>query len=307
MSLRTLGIALCAWVLLGSGAGLGLSPAAAQDEDALELDEPESAPAAEPQPEADAPPPKPAEQADDSEAPPKPEKAPADTGARVLARASVGGGLGTRSFRRPVAGGAQELETTLFPAIDFGISVRVWPEDSFSLDVLIRYQTSLGLVLDEDVLFALPNEVAVRSDHAELSVAPGFRFGGTPTSPRLLIPVGVSFRSFWPAEHHLQTPRYVLIGPHVRLELELMFGRIARLSLGPELQVYGIAGTDLTDYGVHSPGLAYGGQVSLEFRLTTNFLIEISYRQSNATSSSDQGPSFQDVERFATVRFAGEM
>lgn len=314
MSFCTLRSLAC---LIGCCAALfWAQPSAAQEDDAFELDEPEAAPDAKSDAQADASQAEPAEGDEGHDAAavepaasePAPQApAPADTGTHVVARAALGGGLATRSLRRPVGGGIQQLATTFSPAADVVLSVRIAPEAAFSFDVILHYQTALGLVIREPTLFAIANEVDVRSERAELSVAPGFRFGDGPTSPRLLILLGASLRNFWPAEHHLETPRYVLIGPHGRVELEVSLGTHARLRAGPEVWLCGIAGTDLTGAGVRAPGVAYGGQVSLDIRLSENFLLEIAYRQSNATASSEVGPSFLDIERYAMVRLAGEM
>lgn len=306
MSCRTLRVVGCALGLAGWLAVLPPPPCAAQDDDAFELDEGEEAAPGDAGGEAGGD----IEQETTAPVPtpePDPEPSVEDTGTDVLARVSVGGGLGARSVRRPVTGGVQRLGTAYFPASDFGLFVRLGPQNPFTLDVQIRYQTSLGLVIEEPVMFALANEVDVRSEHAEVSVAPGFRLGEGESAPRVSIPVGGVFRNFWPADHHLQTPRYTLLGAMARVQLEANLGSVVRLRAGPEVQVYGILGTDLTDHGVSVPGFAYGGEASIEFRLSSTFLIEVHYRQSNAVGSVAAGPSFLDIERFATVRLAGEM
>jgi hypothetical protein len=236
------------------------------------------------------------------------DEGPAEPVRDVVARAFIGGGVGSRTIRRPVVGGVQRIGTLYFPAADVGIAVRVFPREAFTLDVLAHYQTSLGLVVKEPVVFALDNEAQVRSEHAEISVAPGWQLGPSPSSPRVTIPVGVTLRNFWPADHHLQTPRYTLIGPEARLELQVVLGSFGRLRLGPEAHLYSIIGSDLTDLGgVSSPSFAIGAEAGLEFRLSSTFLLELEYRQSNAFASSKVSTSFLDVEQFATIRLAGEM
>jgi hypothetical protein len=297
----------CALVIAGWVALIQPPPCAAQDDDSLELDENEQTSGAE----SDEAPSSPAEEGAVAEAPatepvPEPDaETPPET--EVVARVAFGGGLGMRSLRRPVTGGVQRLGTSYFPAADLALSVRVGPNNPFTLDVQLRYETSLGLTIQEPPLFALPNEQDVRSEHAELSVAPGFRLGDSPSSPRVSIPVGGVFRNFWPADHHLQTPRYTLFGGVARVQLEANLGCVVRVRAGPEVQVFGALGTDLTDNGVKLPGYAFGGEASIEFRLSTTFLLEVQYRQANAVASSAVGPSFLDIERFATVRLAGEM
>lgn len=310
MSRRSLRVLSCALGLAGWIALFSPQPCAAQEDESLELDENEegeAAPSGAQDGSEEAPAGEGADAAPGPTPAPDPEPSLEDTGTDVVARVSVGGGLGIRSFRRPVPGGVQRLGNVYFPAADFGISVRVAPQEAFTLDVQIRYQTSLGLVIDEPVMFALHNQVDVRSEHAEVSVAPGFRLGENDSSPRITIPVGGVFRNFWPADHHLQTPRYTLLGAMARVQLEASLGSVVRMRAGPEVQMYGVLGSDLTDNGVSVPGFAFGGEASIEFRLNQTFLIEVQYRQSNAVASAAVGPSFLDIERFATIRLAGEM
>ncbi|HKP63114.1 MAG TPA: hypothetical protein VJV78_40535, partial [Polyangiales bacterium] len=210
-------------------------------------------------------------------------------------------------IRRPVSGGEQVMPTAVFPAADIGMSVRLWPHAAFAFDIAMRYQTSLGLTVEEHPLFALPNQVDVRAEHVELGVAPSWRMSDGIESGRFSIPVGMTLRNFWPAVHQLQTPRYTLFGPFVRVELDFPLGSIARLRFGPEAQMFFVAGTDLTEYGIGSPGFAIGAEASLDFRLTERFLVELRYRQSNALASSEGSTSFLDVERFLTACLAGEM
>ena len=305
MTLRALRIALC-----GLAIGLVHPPlSAAQDEDdELGLDEDATA--------AD-------EAADDGEAgegaaegdaagagegESAEEAAAAEPPGRTMrARAFFGGGFGSRALRRPVLGGTQRLDEVFFAAADVGVSVRLWPEDAFSLDVLIRYQTSLGLVIEERPLFALVNKVDVRSERAEVSVAPRIQLGNSAAGTRLAIPIGVSLRNFWPVDHHLMTPRYTLVGPHVRAELDVALSDVVRVRLGPEIQLFAIVGTDLLDLGVSSPGIALGGEAGIQIRFAEHFAFDLEFRQSWARASAPTEPSFLDTERFVTARLAGEM
>jgi len=306
MSLRALRICLCALALAVVRPPLS---AAQDDEDELGLDEDEATAA-----EADT-----APDEDETEAEDEAEGAGEASGqaevveepqapTRTLrARAFFGGGFGTRSLRRPLPGGAQRLPEVYFAAADLGVGVRIWPEDAFALDVLIRYQTSLGLVIEERPLFALVNKVDVRSEHAEVSVAPRFQFGSSPSGTRFGIPIGISMRNFWPVDHQLLTPRYTLVGPHVRAELDVALGEVVRVRLGPEIQLFAIVGSDLLDLGVSSPGIALGGEIGVQFRFAEHFAFDLEYRQSWARASSSVEPSFLDTERFLTARLAGEM
>jgi hypothetical protein len=230
-----------------------------------------------------------------------------DSSPTLRARAVLGAGVGTRSVRRPIPGGTQRLPTAVFPAADLGLYARLWPEAAFSFDVMLRYQTSLGLTVVEHPIFALENETDVRSEHAELGVAPSWRLSESVDSARFGVPLGMALRNFWPDVHQTLTPRYTLFGPFVRLELDLPLGSVVRLRFGAEAQMFFIVGTDLLDYGVNQPGVALGGEASLMFRLSKGFLIDLQYRQSNALASSSGDSSFLDVERFMTASLVGEM
>ena len=307
MTLRALRICLCALALALVRPPLG---AAQDDEDELGLDEDDQA-ADEPD-EAEASEGDAAEEAGDDEV--AAEEVAEEEGHEhatptrtMSARAFFGGGFGTRSLRRPLTGGGQRLPEVFFAAADLGIGVRVWPEDAFSLDVLIRYQTSLGLVIEERPLFAFVNKVDVRSEHAEVSVAPRFQLGSSASGTRFGIPIGISMRNFWPVDHHLLTPRYTLVGPHARAELDVALGEAVRVRLGPEIQLFAIVGSDLLDLGVSSPGIALGGEVGLQFRFAEHFAFDLEFRQSWARASTSSEPSFLDTERFLTARLAGEM
>jgi hypothetical protein len=278
---------------------------AARDTTPLRASEPEpvAGPAPEPAPEQPAEPVTEPAASDPAEPPPDEPAA----GPKLVADVFVGAGIGSRSFQRPTRVGGQAMEDQFFPAAEVGLQMRAWPEESFSLYVLLRYQTSLGLVVEEQPLFALPNRVDVRADRGELSVAPVFRLGNSTHSPRLAVPVGMTLRSFWPALHNLMTPRYTMWGPHARIELHVPIGGIFTVRVAPEFQWIAHYSSWLTDSTVSSMGIALGGEASLRLALGSVFGVEISYRQSTAMANVAYGPTFRDVERFLTARVNGTL
>jgi hypothetical protein len=220
---------------------------------------------------------------------------------------AVGVGVGTRSFVRPTIEGMQELPDAVFPALDLALRVHAWPADAFSLAVLLRYQTSLGLTIEERPPFALRNRVDARAERAELSVAPTFRLGSSAAAPALAFPVGFGLRSFWPDVHEMMTPGYTLLGPQLRAELVLPLGDVLALRVGPELQVIIAIDESIRAEGVERSGLAYGGEAVLQLRLGRVFAVELTYRESHAVVASfwTGRDDFEDVERFATGRLSG--
>jgi hypothetical protein len=292
--------------------------AAESSSDALNDLDSEAKPAPEPTP---APPPEdktpPSDQADEqavaAETPPETEAdgntapAPAPSGPDVSADPFVGMGMGTRSFRRPTMMGSQTMNEQPFVAADVGIVFRAWPERAFSWAFLLRYRTSIGLQVKETPPFALPNYVSVRADELELSAAPTFRFGATTTAPRLAIPVGGQLRGFVPDVHNLQTPRYIIVGPYARAELEFHLTDGLSLRVGPELQWIVHFSKQLTNNGVKMMGIAVGGEASLHLALGTVFGLDLSFRQSTAMANVNYGSTFRDVERFLTLRLFGTL
>jgi len=185
--------------------------------------------------------------------------------------------------------------------------VHAWPREEFSFTVLLRYQTSLGLTIEERPPFALRNRIDARAERAELSVAPAFRPGSSTTAPALAFPVGFGLRSFWPEVHEMMTPGYTLLGPQLRAELVLPLGDVLALRVGPELQVIIAIDESIRAEGVDRSGLAYGGEAVLRLRLGPVFALELTYRQSHAVVATfwTGRADFEDVERFATGRSSG--
>jgi hypothetical protein len=225
----------------------------------------------------------------------------------VRFQAFAGAGIGTRSFRRPVRGmGVQRFDETRFPALDIGLRVTAWPTASFSLEFLLRYQTSIGMHIEQQPSFAFENDIAARSSRTELSVAPEFRLGDTPSSVALLFPIGFAMRTLWPEVHTLPIPGYTLAGPQARAELAIPFLDIVTLRFGPEVQWIVMIDKSLQDDRVGYQGVALGGEALLQVQITTLLGVELVYRESHAlVPTTVGGETFYDVERFFTARVSG--
>jgi hypothetical protein len=219
----------------------------------------------------------------------------------------VGGGFGTRSLERPTKIGVQRMGTTAYPAIDAGLRVTAWPAASFSLSVLLHYQTSVGMSVREQPPFALHNEVGVRSEHVELSAAPTFRLGEDAGGLAVAFPIGFTLRTFWPEVHKLMTPGYSLGGPLVRAELIVPLRDLLVLRIGPEFQWIVMIDHVLTDDGMASQAVGIGGEATLALRLSPVFALQLAYREVHVLAPNDTvgGQSFRDVERYLTLGFSG--
>ena len=242
----------------------------------------------------------------DAEAAPAPAaaSAAAPVGPAVVIRPYLGGGIATRSFRRPgTPSGVQTLTPSAVPAAEVGLDVIAWPKESFSLAFALHYRSAIGFRVEEPPPFALPNEVKARSEEIELSVAPGWSLDGD--AVRLSVPLGAIIRTLWPSVHTLMTPGYSLLGPFARVELSARISGPVVLRLGPEVQWIMLIDRALRDTGVNSQGLAIGGEAALLLDLGETWMVGLAYRESHALASTNRGVTFEDIERYWTLRVSG--
>lgn len=225
---------------------------------------------------------------------------------------NAGLGIGTRSYERPYDQQLQELETTPFTALDLSVRLKSCMSDCptarYSLEYLLRYQTSLGMRVDQPLPFALPSEVDARSSRLELSAAPILRLGNTAASPSIAVPIGVSLRALHAEHRDLPLPSYLLLGPHLRVEARASLGERFALRAGPELQWIALVGDRLKDDGVSGSGFAIGAELAASVSLTSCWGLELTYRQAHAfASGKGERADFEDVERYATLQLSGRL
>jgi hypothetical protein len=233
-------------------------------------------------------------------APTAPVEAPG-AAASVAFQPYAGVGWSSRSFQRPTSMGKQVMPNAFVPALEVGLRLFAWPEADFGLTFELNYQTGLGLVVHEAPPFAAVNDVPVRSEHVQLSIAPSWRLGPV----RLNIPLGAAMRTLWPGIHTSMTPGYSLFGPFARLELLVPILSQLVLRLGPELQWIVSIDQLIKQEGVNSHGFAVGGEGDLSFAFTPNWALGLHYRESHALVGSNSSVSFTDVERYMTLRILG--
>lgn len=205
-------------------------------------------------------------------------------------RAAFGVGAHSRSFVRS----GETMPNAYVPAIEGSLGLVIKPAADFSLAISASYQTGLWLTVTELPPFALANEVSVRSQRLALNIAPSWRIG---SQTRIGFALGGSIRSFWPEDRALQTPRYNLVGPHVRGELLTAIAGPVRLRVTPELQWLMLIEEDASP---GTQGAAVGGELVLELSLGPMRALALCYRESHALLA--RGASFRDVERYLTVR-----
>jgi hypothetical protein len=229
----------------------------------------------------------------------------------LLVQASAGLGMGSYGFSRPSELGEQRLPDAVFPAAAVALAVEGWPDAPFSLTGLLRYQTSLGLRVQEHPPFALPNELSARSGFGELSLAPTFRLESGKTNReaiRLAVPVGLSLRSFWPDVRELLTPGYSLVGPFVRAQVILPIHASFRLRAGPELQAILVLDEHMKKAGLQGQGLALGAEIAAALGPVGPFSLELGYRLSvGRVANRGDGPDFRDTQQLVILTLQGEL
>jgi hypothetical protein len=222
---------------------------------------------------------------------------------------NAGLGIGTRSYERPNGVQPQELETTPFTALDLSLRVKRCTSGCakahYAIEFLLRYQTSLGMKVEQPLFFALPSEVDARSSRLELSLAPAFRLA---ESVSLAVPIGASVRALQAPHRDLPLPSYLLFGPHLRIEGRAALGDMFALRAGPELQWIAMVGDRLQNDGTESSGVALGFELAASASLTSWLGLELTYRQAHAFVAGQSGRAdFEDTERYATLQLSGRL
>jgi len=221
-------------------------------------------------------------------------------------QAALSMGVGSLSFVRPTPAGTQQLPDTPFAASGIELRAQAWREAPLALEVLAAYQTSIGLELQLEPLFALPERVDVRTQRIELGAAPILRLGQGPHAPSLAAPLGLVFRAFLPEQPQPALPEHVLGGPALRVELRLPLGEWVELRAGPEAQWIMLIDSSLRRENACCHGVALGGQASAETSIGSPLRVGLAYRESHAFVPAVDW-RFKDVERFLTLRIAGEL
>ena len=217
-------------------------------------------------------------------------------------RLMAGSGAGGRALSVPTRFGASAIDTGFsFPSLLLGIQGQGVFGSGFILGGGLEYRALFGA----KALQVLGNEThmsSVSSHSLNVGVAPGFRFGEK-GSADLRVFLGYHWRSASPADTAL--PGATSAGIVLRPELRIPFaGELFTLRIAPELLVALTHDTRLLGNvaGLSSVGIGFGGEISLDLRLSSSFLLGVEYRESHVSVSSGWTTSFSDVERYANAR-----
>ena len=215
---------------------------------------------------------------------------------------SAGLGGGERSVALPTDEGMRKIETGLFPALDVLLRADARFDAQSQLGLHLRYQTSLGITGSELRPGRVERTSPARTHHLDAGLVPALCFTSSPDSVVLGVFIGWGFRSFSTVVP-LTVPSYTLHGPMARLELRVPIeGDSVALTVRPEVFAWVWATDELRAVGaIDEEGVALGGEVGLDVRLSAELRLALSYRESHGGIATGFG-TFTDVERFGSLQ-----
>jgi hypothetical protein len=226
-----------------------------------------------------------------------------EAGRTFHARLGAGLGFANRSVVLPTRVGQRTLATGLFPALDVSLSGEAVLAKYWLFGAHARYQTSVFLSNAEAAPMVSDHKTSLRAHHLELGITPGLRFSDSDAAVTLHLFFGWNWRGLRSVVDTL-IPRYTLQGILLRPELRIPLARGGLVvSLAPELFWINVLTAELRSAGGTSgTGVAFGGEIGLDFRLLARLQLSLNYRESHAVIGTVWSADMTDVERFATVR-----
>lgn len=214
-------------------------------------------------------------------------------------------GLAMRDVELPRDGVLYQIRSGAYPALGVAFQLEHRASPLFSIGVSARYQSSIGLVMDEQLAGGTTHPRDTRSHHFEVGITPSLRWDTTGWA--VLGMFGYGIAELDPL-NHLVTPSYHLGGPHARVSLQIPLGNPrVHLTLGPEGQITLQTGDELTARGVSASGLGAGANAALDLRFGERWWIALTYRELRFWASSTQGPGFTDNMRALTAQLGGQL
>lgn len=222
-------------------------------------------------------------------------------------RLAAGAGVGVRSIDLPRDGLVYEVRSGVFPAVELGFGLDYDASEAWTVGLLLRYQTSLGLVLRERRTDGSEQTRDTRSSRLEAGLSTTVRFGAGPFG--IGGALGYAIVNLHP-QGHLLTPAFHLGGPFARLSLAFGFlDNRLRLRVGPEAHLVVQVGDELlevTSLRGSTAGMGLGGEASLELDVAP-LTFGLTYRELHRSVDSGGDATVNDVARFATFRLTGEL
>jgi hypothetical protein len=218
---------------------------------------------------------------------------------------SAEAGAGMRAADIPRDGVIYQIRTGMYPALGLAFELRHYSSQRFSLGLLAHYQSSIGLVLREQLTGGTEHARKTRSHRAEVAIAPSWHWGDA--GGALTGAVGYSISELDP-ENHLLMPSYHLGGPFARIGVLIPLGSPSvALRVAPDAQLCLQVGDELRALGVASSGVSVGASAAVELRLSERWLVAVTYREQHSWLAASRGPGFDDTLRFATAQLRGQL
>ena len=230
-------------------------------------------------------------------------KASADAGIAFLL--NVGGGVGSRSILVPTSPtrvGGNGITTSFAPALDIQASLHFALGEKLFLRLGGAYRTLFALNAAYFDRANMPAQSSLSSHSVVVGGSLGYYTNG-PDTLALQLFLGWAYRGLSAAEPTL--PSASIQGPALRPELHIpIAGGVVSLRIAPELILVVGASAKLPGNvpGLASVGFAYGGEATLDFRISKAVGLGIQFRESRALIASDWGGSAAENERYITGR-----
>ncbi|HTU63050.1 MAG TPA: hypothetical protein VMF89_31535, partial [Polyangiales bacterium] len=240
----------------------------------------------------------------EEQAPAADEKPKAGADAGISFQLNVGGGLGSRSILVPTSPsrvGGNGIDTSFSPALDINAMLQFALGEKVLLRVGGAYRTLFAMNAAYFDPANMPAQSSLSSHSVVIGGSLGFLTNG-PDSMGLHLFVGWAYRSLTAAVETL--PSASVQGPALRPELHIPLGKVVSLRIAPELilVVGATAKLPANVPGLSQVGFGYGGEVTLDIRISKAFGLGIQFRESRALIASDWGTSATENERYITGR-----
>jgi hypothetical protein len=216
----------------------------------------------------------------------------------------AGAGFGTRELSIDPRGVVIGLGTAFFPAAAVQLSVDVEPvaRGQLTIGADAEYLTSFGLVTSDRRVDGTIRETASRSQR----IAAGFRvqYRLDPSLDAVSLGAALAWSALtFSSEAPVSLPDYTLQGPVLTLAVVIPVAeRFLTFTLAPEAQWIVDVGGALASLGVGSSGAAVGGSARIRLRILEDLFADVTYRESHAFLSAENGSGGSDVERFGSLR-----
>jgi|GEM_PF-5246711 len=214
-------------------------------------------------------------------------------------------GIGMRDIRLPRDNVSYQIGTGVYPVLGLAFALEHRSSERVSVGLVARYQSSFGLVLDEQLTGGASHARKTRSHQFEVGIAPRVHWDESGWAISGMVGYGVSELD---PENHLVTPSYHLGGPQARVSVRVPLGtpRIG-LSLGGDGQITLQVGDELQARGVSAHGFGAGAHAALDLRLSERWWIAASYRELHFWLATQQQASFTDAARIISAQLRGTL